>query len=311
MDQLTPNQAARPDLLAIGHATRDLLPGGSWRLGGSVTFAAVTARRLGASAAVVTSGTAEVAAALRALAEESVAEGEGPDTVAVIPAAEATTFENIYEGGARRQFLRGRASRLTLDAVPPAWRGAPIVLLAPLACEVAPELASAFPGALMGATPQGWIRRWREDGLVYPGSLDLAAGILPHIDALILSREDLLPPLGSAHAGLTADEADAQIAAWARALPLVVVTRGAQGALLYRRGAPPEAFLGYPARELDPTGAGDVFATAFLLRLRATGDPREAVDFANRVAALSVEGTGIAGIPTREQVLTHYPDLSL
>ena len=49
---------AAPDFLAIGHVTRDLLPDGSWRLGGTVAFAALTAARLGLRPAIVTSASA-------------------------------------------------------------------------------------------------------------------------------------------------------------------------------------------------------------------------------------------------------------
>jgi hypothetical protein len=297
------HERGAPDLLAIGHATRDLLPGGGWRLGGGVTFAALTALRLGARPAVVTSGTPELVEALGALLPAG-------DALALVPAGEATTFENVYtDGGTRRQHLRGRAETLAPRAVPERWRGAPMVLLTPLAQEVAPELVGAFPDSLLAATPQGWLRRWRADGAVYPGPFDAALDVLPHLDALIVSREDLLPPPGSGIAGFSPDEADTQIAAWARVVPIVVVTRGARGADLYLDGEAPETFPGYPAREVDPTGAGDVFAAAFLLRLHETGDARAAVDFANRVAALSVEGEGVTGIPTRATLLARYPDL--
>ena len=47
-------KSTRPDFLAIGHVTRDLLPGGAFTLGGTVTFAALTARHLGLASAVVT-----------------------------------------------------------------------------------------------------------------------------------------------------------------------------------------------------------------------------------------------------------------
>jgi len=61
---------------------------------------------------------------------------------------------------------------------------------------------------------------------------------------------------------------------------------------------------GCPAEEIDSTGAGDVFAAAFMLRLRESRDPLEAAGFANRVAAYSVTAPGIqaldalAGLPT-------------
>lgn len=300
-DAVNDQQTDTPSLLAIGHATRDLLPEGGWRLGGSVTFAALAASRLGLRPAVLTSGTSEL---IRALGEVLP-----PDvSVAAVPAAADTTFENIYVDGARRQHLRARAEPLTRAAIPEAWREAPVVLLAPLAQEIEPDVAGAFPGALLAATPQGWLRRWRADGLVYPGDFPAAYDILPRLDALILSREDLLPPPGFGMAGRTPAEADALLAAWAGVVPNLVVTRGAEGALLFRDGGPPEAFAGYTAREVDPTGAGDVFAAAFLVRLYETGDARAAVDFANRVAALSVEGEGIGGIPTRDALRARYPD---
>jgi 1D-myo-inositol 3-kinase len=302
MDAPHEEEPTEPELLVIGHATRDLLPSGGWRLGGSVTYAALTASRLGTRPAIVTSGTSEVVEALHALLPHC-------DAIEVVPAAEATSFENIYDGATRRQFLRGRATPLTLDAVPKRWRAAPIVLLAPLAQEVAPEMAGALPGALVAATPQGWLRRWRDDGAVYPGAFEVAPHVLPHLDALILSREDLLPPPGSGISSLSEAEVDAQLAEWARIVPIVVMTRGVRGADLSLDGQPPEAFPGYPAREVDPTGAGDVFTTAFLLRLRESGDPRAAVDFANRVAALSVEADGVHGIPTRAALLARYPEL--
>ena len=117
-----------PDFLVICHATRDLLPNGGWRLGGSVAFAALTASRLGLRTAVVTSGPEDVEASLRELLPETA--------IHCVRSADATVFENIYAAGRRRQYLRGRAAPLTLDAVPAPWRVAPLVLLAPLAGEV-------------------------------------------------------------------------------------------------------------------------------------------------------------------------------
>lgn len=294
--------AASPDLLLLGHATRDVLPGGEWRLGGSVTYGALTSARLDRCPAIVTSATQSLLQAL----DDALG---GQSMLSAIPAAEDTTFENIYaEGsGARRQYLRGRAHSLTLAAVPDHWRGAPMVLLAPLAQEVPPDLASGFPHSLVAATPQGWLRQWDSEGAVSPGSFASASEILPHLDALILSREDLLPPPGSGLPGMTEAEADELIAEWALQVPFVVVTQGAQGALLYASAGPPEHFAGYPAQAVEPTGAGDVFAAAFLIRLHETGDPRAAVDFANRVAALSVEGAGITAIPTRAALHARFP----
>jgi 1D-myo-inositol 3-kinase len=79
------------------------------------------------------------------------------------------------------------------------------------------------------------------------------------------------------------------------------VTHAERGATVYQAGAvchhPPR-----PAQQVDPTGAGDVFAAAFLIRMAETRDATEAAAFANVVASFSVEGPGVAGIPWRSRV---------
>ena len=277
---------ARPDFLAIGHITRDLLPDGSWRLGGASAYAALTATRLGLRAAIVTSAAPDVLAALDAVVSTI--------PLSVVSSAEATAFENIYTPRGRRQYLRGRAAPLTLSAVPEAWRNAPIVLLAPVAQEVDPGMVTAFPRSLIGAAPQGWLRQWDSDGMVAPSPLVNIEMLLHNVRALILSREDVEAP------------ADALFGQWARVAPLIAVTCGKEGAYIWEHGDRSEMFVGYPANEVDPTGAGDVFAAGFLCELHKTGDAAGAVDFANRVAACSVEAPGGEGIPTREIVAARW-----
>ncbi len=297
-----PADEPAPGFLAIGHATRDLLPGGGWRLGGTVTFAALTAQRLGMrQVSVVTSGPEDVLAALR--------EALPGIAIAGVSAAEATTYENIYTPAGRRQYLRGRATPLSLDDVPAAWRSARVALLAPLAHEVEPELATAFPEALVAATPQGWLRRFGPDGLVRSGPLDVVDRLPSNLRALILSIEDLnAPGVDSVEAGDAGwlDAALEQARRWTERVQLVVITLGPEGAVLLTAGAPDERMAGYPIAEVDPTGAGDVFAAAFLCELEATGDARASVDFANKVAALSVEGVGWGRIPTRAEVAARF-----
>jgi sugar/nucleoside kinase (ribokinase family) len=54
--------------------------------------------------------------------------------------------------------------------------------------------------------------------------------------------------------------------------------------------------------ELDPTGAGDIFAAAFFFRLYNTRDPWEAARFATQLAAISVTRSGLQSIPTQEEI---------
>src|SRR4029079_5446768 len=97
-------------------------------------------------------------------------------------------------------------------------------------------------------------------------------------------------------------------AGWARQVPLVAVTHGADGADLYANGGPAESFSGAPAREIDPTGAGDVFAAAFLCWRERTSDAPAAARFANHVAACSVERVGVESAPTIAELIARSPD---
>ena len=57
-----------------------------------------------------------------------------------------------------------------------------------------------------------------------------------------------------------------------------------------------------PPDVIDPTGAGDTFTAAFLIRYSETRDPVEAARFANVTASFSVEGQSYTTMPSREQV---------
>ena len=83
---------------------------------------------------------------------------------------------------------------------------------------------------------------------------------------------------------------------WLQQVPLAVVTSGRQGALLYVNGDRYEV-RPYSAREVDPTGAGDVFAATFLIRYHFEGDPWQATEAAACAAGLSVGGEGWSTVP--------------
>ncbi|MBE3559331.1 MAG: ribokinase [Ktedonobacteraceae bacterium] len=282
-----------PDFLTIGHITRDLHPDGTFSLGGTVTFAALTAYHLGQVAAIVTCADPQLSAQLPTLLPGIA--------LHVLPSAHTTTFMNVYSDGFRTQYLYARADILQPGAVPSAWLHAPVVLLGPLAQEFGPDLVKLFPRSparLLAATPQGWLRRWDADGRVWPTPWQEADQVLPDLDVLILSHDDLLPFANGNRA-----EADAILSRWSMTVPFLVATDGRHGATLFHRGRS-RHFPAYPAHEVDPTGAGDVFAAAFLIHLSRSRNPHEAVNFANCVASFSVEQPGATGIPTPAMVAT-------
>ena len=269
---------AIPDYLVIGHVTRDVVSKGESTTGGTATFAALTAARLGLQVGVLTSSRGAVAA----LAQTAAI------TVCRKPASATTTFENTYDGGRRRQSLRSRAHTLTIADVPSDWGRAPIVHLGPVAQEVDEHLITAFPQALVGITPQGWLRSWGADGFVRPVAWNAARQLLPSADVVILSLEDL-----------GGDRQELEV--YQQASRVLVLTAGQRGACVYCQGRA-DWFPAFEAVEVDSTGAGDVFAAAFLVHFAENGDARGAARFANCAASFVVEGVGTTTVPHREQV---------
>ena len=157
------NKGTAPDFLTIGHVTRDILPDQTFSLGGTVSFAALTAYHLGLVVAITTCADAELLAELPARLPEI--------GLAVHTSSATTAFINTYHEGFRTQYLRARADQLQLEDVPEAWHKASVVLFGPLDQELSPSLVSLFPrhpGSIFAATPQGWLRRWDENGRVWP-----------------------------------------------------------------------------------------------------------------------------------------------
>lgn len=264
------------DYLAIGHITRDLTPEGD-KLGGAVSFSSRLAQALGCKTAVLTSSRPDFAW------QHELA---GIDIIA-IDAEETTTFKNIYTPDGRMQTISGVAAPLLAEQIPEAWRRARIVHLGPVADEIDPHIVRLFSNSMICLAPQGWHRQWDENGRVSPKAWRDMGEILPLAAAVVVSMEDLPD-----------EETLAQYIALCK---LLVVTNGADGCTVYYddeiRHMPTQ-----PANEVDATGAGDIFAAAYFVRLYQTrGNPWEAARFANEIAALSVEYAGVGAKITAVQ----------
>jgi sugar/nucleoside kinase (ribokinase family) len=269
-------QARSRQALLIGHTSNDLTPLGSC-LGGTVSFAGLTLHALGCEVRIVTSAGPEL--------------DLGPlhsMDLACIPAPTSTTFVNRYTGRDRLQTIEGRAKQLELQHVPDAWRQCQLLLLGPIANEVEPGIAAGVEHGLLGITAQGWLRRTDGSGRVRLQDWRGLQELLPAAAVVILSAEDLQGDL----------EGGRQIAGWCRILAL---TMGADGARIYWQGRCEQ--LPAPAvEEVDPTGAGDIFAATFLYRLMLGDEPTLAAEWANRVASTSVLRPGLEGVPTAEDL---------
>jgi sugar/nucleoside kinase (ribokinase family) len=277
-----------PEFLVIGHVAKDVVEGG-WRPGGTVTYAAAQASRLGLRTGVVTRASEDVDLA-----------GYLPGVcVHRVLSEMTTTFENRYSEGRRAQYVWAQASPIGAEQVPQECRGARMVLLGPLLGEVPIGLARLFRGATVGFCAQGWLREVQADGLVVRRPWAKSACVRG-ASVVVASEEDI-------------EDDEEALKQWQRESPIVVVTGGKGGARIYVEGRE-RRIAAFPHEEVDPTGAGDVFATSFMIALDEKRDVAAAARFAAAAAGLSIEAEGTAKVGTREEierVLAAHPEVVL
>jgi sugar/nucleoside kinase (ribokinase family) len=297
--EYTRDPAWVPEVVVVGAASRDVAaddPRG-WRLGGGVTYSALTTARLGlrTAALVGVDGAAATATELELLRDA------GAD-VRLVPLEHGPVFVNVERPEGRLQLAHDRSDPIPIEAVPTAWRAAPGWILAPVAAEL-PDGWAGVPSeaALVAVGWQGLLR-------------ELTAGAevrhLPPGPHPILRRADIV--------GISRDDVDRQVELATlygvlRPGAMLAVTHGDGGGLIATGPHGADLQLRhYPAIRshdpVDPTGAGDVFLAALAaarIQPRLVGG-RIARGYdlllASAAASLVLEAPGVLGVPDRPAV---------
>jgi hypothetical protein len=268
-------ELVRPiDFVAVGHLAVDLR-NGERALGGAAAYGCLAAARLGRTTAMVT-----------AVGEDfDLFEPLEGIEIHYHPSRESTTFRNEYRGSQRVQHILGRARPLTeedLAALRSRLADEALVFYCPIAREVESPLVPFEPGGACGVAPQGFFRNWDDDGAIHACSWEGARTALAEATFISLSMSDAPRP----------KELAAELAPGDRVLAL---TEGRRGARVYTGGR----CFHVPAwerPEIEPTGAGDVFAASFLVALGEGREPIAAAELAACAASFAVEAPGVAGV---------------
>jgi len=256
----------------IGNLSRDVVAGGAPRVGGPVFYAARALRHLGARARLVTRC---AAGDRRLLLTRLVALGL---PVVWEPGERTAAFSFSYEGDVRRMEVDALANPWT-PADARGWAGRGIgrsdwllVGAVSRADFPAETLAVLARGRRLLLDGQGLVRPGRTGTLVPDGEFDPA--VLRHVAMLKLSEEEAEAVVGGV------DER----ALRELGVPEVLVTFGSRGSLVVADGRV-ERITARPVSGVDPTGAGDAFAAAYL-SARAVG--HRPASAARRASALVV-----------------------
>ncbi len=261
--------ASSVDYLCIGHFCHDLHEE-AYLLGGTASYSSLLAQSMGYATAVLTSTGDDFA-----FSHQFQAAGI---QVCNKPAPHTTVFKNHYSNGQRVQTIYRRAHTLYATDLPPDWQYPTLVLFCPIANEVDFSLLQRFPKSLKGACLQGWLRQWDEQGRISPKSMDWEQ--LKHLDVVIMSEEDIR-------------DNEAFIPPIIDLVAVVIITQGSKGAKVFHHQQELR-FPAYPVEEVDPTGAGDVFAFAFLVHYSTHRIASLAIAYAHSAASIAVERLGVS-----------------
>jgi len=290
-----------PAVVVVGAACRDLVQDDSrgWRLGGGVSYAALSLARLGLRVGALI-GADRLAAESREL---HVLSDAGVD-VAVARLDRGPVFINTETTNGRIQHAPQVSDPVLPSALPTGWETAEAWLFGPVAAEL-PDVWATVPAAA-ARVALGWQGLLR---VLIAGEpvKHRAPGPSP-----IVGRADLV---GVGSDDFDPSTPDVELLALLHPGATMLLTDGAHGGLAIdvaadgrpsrRRRWPP-----VPAeRFVDPVGAGDTFlAGVFAARIDPTllgpdAGPDDDLLLGASAASLILEGPGMVGVPTREAVL--------
>jgi sugar/nucleoside kinase (ribokinase family) len=234
-------------LAVVGNLSRDLVDGGPPRAGGPPFWAARALRVLGTPSLVLTKcAPADRALLLRPLVALGI-------PVLWLGGSSTAAFSIRYEGERRM---------MTVDGIGDPWSPRDVHRLGDARWVHVGALAqSDFPAETLAALAVGRRILFDGQGLVRPprtGPLELHGDydpeVLRHVDVVKLAEEEARVLVG---------EPDAA-ALRALGVPEVIVTLGSRGSLVYADGRLERVAAQPVGGPVDPTGAGDAFAVAYL-----------------------------------------------
>jgi sugar/nucleoside kinase (ribokinase family) len=254
-------------------------------LGGAVTYVPLVARRLWATASVVSRVGSDF--------PESYVEWlkqEGIDLSGLVrtESDRTTRFELKYQNdfSDRALRLKSRASPLNLSDIPQSLF-AKVIHLAPIAGEVSFELSTLLRerGEVLSLDAQGILRSFDSFGNIRL-SHEVDKRMLELVDVCKCSLDEIQVLGGKS-------DLQSNIKTIHRyGVEVVVVTMGAKGALLSTRDTIFEIPPFNSERVVYPTGAGDVFIGGFLTELSRSTDPFWCACVGSAAASIVVEAVG-------------------
>jgi len=276
------------DLVTVGHFAIDHIQSPhddrpKQALGGSVTYVSLAARKLGAHVGVVSKVGDDFPNAYDELLSKNGVDLSG---VGKVKNATTTCFVLEYEDVNRRLFLRSRAPPILFEDIA-LMPKAKTVHVAPIVDEISSEVVEELrkKADIVSLDPQGFVRKFDANGRV---SLKKWKDkhILEQVDIYKSSLHEIRKVTGLR--SLKASMKEIQNFG----VRVVIVTLGKRGAVLLFDETLARIPAYKPQKSVDPTGAGDVFAGAFLAEYIKKKEPMWCACAGSAMASFKMETVG-------------------
>jgi sugar/nucleoside kinase (ribokinase family) len=288
------------DIVSVGHFSIDsiFLPSRQSAfivLGGSVAYVSFAARRLDARVSVISKVGADFPAAYKWWLQQ---EGIDLSGLATVQDALTTRFELRYDNDLSNRSLcsKNRMPPIRVEDLPNPLK-AKIIHLAPIVGEITYEVAEKLKSCteILSLDSQGLVRAFDENGNV---TLEQPT------DRRILGLIDVFKSTPREIQALTGlSDVDSAIeAVHNHGVNIVIVTLGAEGAVVSIEHTIHRVPAYKPEKLVDPTGAGDAFIGAFLAEYARGEDCAWCSHVGSAAASLVVEGIGPTSFGDKDEI---------
>jgi len=203
-----------------------------------------------------------------------------------------THFENIYKGEDRKQYIGPVAREINLSLIDSTEYD--LIVFAPIADEFNLSGLKKKKADFWVACPQGFLREWDDSGLVSNKTIDW--GKLSGMDLIILSEMDL-------------KNREEDIKELQQQCNHIVVTRGSLPTIVYSDNK--KYFSNTRHTEIRTrTGAGDLYAAAYILAYYTFKEIDIALNFALISTSLCIEQERFENYPKLDEVLLGMSSLN-
>ncbi len=288
------------DIVSVGHFSIDsiFLPSRQSAfivLGGSVAYVSFAARRLDARVSVISKVGADFPAAYKWWLQQ---EGIDLSGLATVQDALTTRFELRYDNDLSNRSLcsKNRMPPIRVEDLPNPLK-AKIIHLAPIAGEITYEVAEKLKSSteILSLDPQGLVRDFDENGNV---TLEQPTDrrILGLIDVFKSTPREIQTLTGLSDVDSAIEDVHNH------GVNIVIVTLGAEGAVVSIEHTIHRVPAYKPEKLVDPTGAGDAFIGAFLAEYARGEDCAWCSHVGSAAASLVVEGIGPTSFGDKDEI---------